>query len=69
MNKRDKKKLGRPATANLIRVAPEGNTDPNVHRVGRAFLALVLHHASKRAKANSDDDSGVCQGEQYDSAS
>lgn len=42
---------GRPTTSTNVRIVPIPHEQPDVRKLGRAFLALALH------KANTDDAS------------
>lgn len=47
----DKRSRGRPRRSNQVRIVPVPRPQPDVRKLGRAFLALALHQAEREAAA------------------
>jgi len=48
---RDKRTRGRPGESNQVRIVPVPRPQPDVRKLGRAFLALALHQAALEVDA------------------
>lgn len=54
MSSHKSRKRGRPMRSHRVWIQPEMNTDLDVRKLSRAFLALALHHAAEEAAAESE---------------